>query len=236
MQLCPVCFWEDAPGEAPYNGSNEVSLVQAQRHYLIHGACEARFEGETRAPLPEEARSPQWMSFDTLRDRVIASIERSFHNVSRDGGITLHQMDLVDGGWPIKEEAMKRAENNDPEIHWQDIPAGKLSRFYGSLAFLDKLGYRFYLPAFMRHALTTASPDIEHAEIDGVLWSLDGGPECDYRRDSIILLDREQKQATAAFLQLIATFAEDFQAAYARKGLKKGWAAYVPAYMKQATL
>lgn len=145
-------------------------------------------------------------------------------------------MDLVDGGWPIKEEAMKRAENKDPEPRWQDIPSGKLSEFHGSLAFLDNLGYRFYLPAFMRHALTTAFPDIEHAEIDGVLWSLDGGPECSYRRDSIALLDYEQKQATAAFLRLIATFAEDFQAAYARKGLKKGWDAYVPHYIKQATL
>lgn len=235
MQLCPVCFWEDAPGEAPYNGSNEVSLIQAQRHYLIHGACEAQFQGETRAPLTEEVRSTNWLSFDMLREKIIVSIERSFHKVAREGGTTLHQMDLVDGCC-FEEKAMKAAEANDPETRWQDIPADKLSRFHGSLAFLDDLGFRFYLPAFMRHALMTAFPDIEHAEVDGVLWSLDGGPDNQYWQDSIALFELEQKQATAAFLQLIATFAEDSHAGYALKGLKKGWNAFVPAYIKEATL
>ncbi|MCW1924564.1 CPCC family cysteine-rich protein [Luteolibacter arcticus] len=236
MQLCPVCLWEDAPGDAPFNHSNEVSLVEGQRHFLTNGACEAQFEGETRAPLPEEARSPQWLSFDMLREKIITSIERAFRKVSRDGGITLHQMDLVDGNYLGTHIAMKIAEEEDPETRWQDIPAGKLSEFHESLVFLDDLGFRFYLPAFMTHALATAFPDIAYAEFNGVLWSLDGGPEDPYRRDSIALLNLEQKQATAAFLQLIATFADGSDAGYAKKGLRKGWDAFVPLYVTQATL
>ncbi len=236
MQLCPVCFWEDAPGHVPFNGSNEVSLVQGQRHFLAEGVCETRFKNAARAPLPEEARSPHWLSFDMLCERIIAEIERSFHNVTRGGGTTLHQMDLVDGGWPILEKFMKEAENKDPEIRWQDIPAGKLSQFHESLCFLDHLGFRFYLPAFLRHALVTSYPDIGAAEICGVLWSLDDGFRNSYRSDSFSLLELEQKQAVAAFLQLFAVWGNDDQEPYARKGLKRGWDAYVPPYIKLAAL
>ncbi|WP_419795509.1 CPCC family cysteine-rich protein, partial [Staphylococcus haemolyticus] len=36
--LCPVCFWEDDPGQSaqPWSahGANGISLVEAQREYL----------------------------------------------------------------------------------------------------------------------------------------------------------------------------------------------------------
>lgn len=236
MQLCPVCAWEDAPGEAPYNGSNELSLVQAQRRFLTDAACEEGFLSVVRQPLEEEARSADWMSFDDLKLKVIRNIEKEFRNVKRDGGTTLHQMDLRDSFLPLLESEMKDAERRDPEISWQEISPSKLSRFSQSLTFLDDLGYRFYLLAFMRHGLQTSYPDIGMADLDGVLWSLDGGLDCRYRRDSFAILSQGQKQAVASFVFLFGVFGADCQAPYALKGLKRGWDAFVPEFLKLAIL
>jgi len=236
MQLCPVCFWEDATGDAEYNGSNQVSLIEAQRNFAEFGACERSYQDVVRTPLLGENRSPHWLTSDDLREKIITLIERAFQNVTRDGGATLHQMDLIDGGWPMTAEAMKDAEKRDPEVRWQDISATKLSEFHESLSFLDDLGFRFYLPAFMRHALRTSSVEIWRSEIDGVLWSLDSGPTRGYRSSSFALLQHEQKEAVAAFLYYFAIWGDCSQVPHARKGLKRGWEPYIPAFIKQAAL
>ncbi len=236
MQLCPVCFWEDATGDAEYNGSNQVSLIEAQRNFAEFGACERSYQDVVRTPLLEENRSPHWLTSDDLREKIITLIERAFHSVTRDGGTTLHQMDLIDGGWLMTSKAMMDAEKKDPEIRWQDISAGKLSEFHESLWFLDDPGFRFYLPAFMRHALRTSSVEVWKSEIDGVLWPLDGGPSGHDRCDSFALLQHEQKEAVAAFLFYFAIWGDCGQVPHARKGLKRGWEPYIPAFIKQAAL
>jgi hypothetical protein len=145
-------------------------------------------------------------------------------------------MDLIDGGWLMTSKAMMDAEKKDPEVRWLDISAGKLSEFHESLWFLDDLGLRFYLPAFMRHALRTSSVEIWRSEIDGVLWSLDSGPNRGYRSSSFTLLQHEQKEAVAAFLHYFAIWGDYGQVPHARKGLKRGWESYLPAFIKQAAL
>jgi len=235
MQICPVCFWEDAPGEAYYNGSNEVPLVHGQRHFLETGACEDHFKDGVRPPLPGEARPDDWHSFDDLCSRLTDLIEKEFRSVLRDGGVTLHQMDVLDdwGG----EEQLKKAALEDPEETWQEIPHEKLSHFHQSLAFLDHSGFRFYLPAFMRHALVTAHPDIESAEISGVLWSLYKGPDTGYRKETFDLLTLGQKHCVGAFMHLFATMGcgGGCDTSDARQGLRKGWSAFVPHFVKLST-
>ncbi|RYD62573.1 MAG: hypothetical protein EOP84_34480 [Verrucomicrobiaceae bacterium] len=235
MQLCPVCGWEDAPGEYPFNNSNDISLVEGQRHFLMHGACEAELGSLVRKPLPEEERSIHWMSLDQLRERIIQAIEEAFHGVTRNGGITLHQMDLVDGGWPILDSAMRETATKDPELRWQDISAEKLSKFYMSLSFLDDKGYLFYLPAFMRHAMMTATSDLSCSEHEGALWSLDSGPEDKYRRDAFALLDIPQRQAIAAFVQIFILCAEDCLSCRSlKKQTRNSWNADLPSFFKLA--
>ncbi len=74
MQLCPVCFWEDAPGEFFWNGSNSVPLFAAQRNYAEFGASEREFADSVRLPLPGEERPSGWLSFQQLALAVIALI------------------------------------------------------------------------------------------------------------------------------------------------------------------
>ena len=56
--ICPVCFWEDDPvqEEDPdyEGGANELSLNECRENYRLYGACEQRFTGRVREPLPEE--------------------------------------------------------------------------------------------------------------------------------------------------------------------------------------
>lgn len=235
MQICPVCVWEDAPGEYPYNNSNNVSLVEGQRRFLTHGACEPELESLVRKPLPEEERSTHWMSIDQLRGRIIQSIEEAFHDITRDGGTTLHQMDLVDGGWPVLDSAWKEAAAQDPELRWKYIPAEKLSKFHMSLVFLDDKGYLFYLPAFMRHALMTATSDLSCSEHEGALWSIDSGPGDKYRRDAFAKLNTPQRQAIAAFVQIFILCAEDCLSCHCRKKeTQNNWNADLPSFFKLA--
>jgi hypothetical protein len=63
-----------------------------------------------------------------------ASIEAAFGGVLREGGVTLHQMDVLDDyGSPAD---MAAAESADPEVHWQELSEEKLESF-NSLVFLD---------------------------------------------------------------------------------------------------
>lgn len=234
MQLCPVCFWEDAPGEYPYNGSNEVSLTKAQLSFEMKGACESHYRNAVRPPLPEEARSPHWLSADGLRLALIDQIERVFAHVGRNDGVTLHQMDVLDDTWG-EEKAMREAALKDPETRWQEISPRKLSQFSNSMVFLDVPGFRFHLPAFMRHALLTSHPDPSLADADGVLFSLSDGPDAEFYKDRIDILTFQEKSCVSGFLHYF-TRLDYHSASEARKGLQKGWDLWTPEWVRLATL
>lgn len=56
--VCPVCFWEDDPGqfacEQSCEGANGVSLLEARKNYAAFGACETEMLPYVRKPLPNE--------------------------------------------------------------------------------------------------------------------------------------------------------------------------------------
>ena len=49
-------------------GANAKCLRESQENFCRFGACEARFAGHVRAPLPEECRACGWRLFDPARD------------------------------------------------------------------------------------------------------------------------------------------------------------------------
>ena len=218
-QLCPVCFWEDSLGDPRYSGSNEVSLIEAQGNFINFGAAERKYRSAVRPPLPEEAKPSGWLSFPEMKMKVISLIEEVFKDVRRDGGVTLHQMDVLDDYG--SEFELKEAGLKDTETTWQEIPSGKLSTFQLSMTFLDAKGFRFYLPAFMRHALLTLGSD-RGSEGDGVIFSLCRGPDDDFRKEDFRLLGAREKECIAAFLHVLA-IADPDGSSDARRGLKNGW-------------
>lgn len=56
--ICPVCFWED--DDVQFNnptyagGANQVSLEEARKNFIEHGAVMREFRDRVRAPTPEE--------------------------------------------------------------------------------------------------------------------------------------------------------------------------------------
>lgn len=56
--ICPVCFWEDDDVENKkpgyQGGANRVSLNEAKKNFILHGACEKRFAHKVRSPIFEE--------------------------------------------------------------------------------------------------------------------------------------------------------------------------------------
>jgi hypothetical protein len=234
MQICPVCFWEDAPGEAPYNGSNQVNLLDAQRKFSKFGASERNYWNAVRPPLPEENRSSHWLTIDQLREKLVSKIEHDFAEVSLDDGVTLHQMHVIDDYGGEAEQLAARLK--DPETRWQQITDEKLSRFSDSMIFLDAKGVRFHLPALMRHALMTSFTSILSADADGVMWALLDGPKSTYYEDGIELLTPSQMQCAAAFLHYFANTPESGWNSEARKALNRGWDQWTPDFIRQALL
>lgn len=226
MQICPVCFWEDASGEYYWNGSNQMTLAMAQRNFAEFGACEREFADTVRLPLPGEERPAGWISIDQLSRKIIALIEDSFSDVKLENGLTIHQREAIDGYQSAEE--IESARRLDKEPRWQDIADEKINRCGTTLTFLDAKSIRYHLPAFMRHALRVWQEFQCFGNADSILYSLTSGPRSTgYHADSFLLLDSSQNQAVAAFLKF-ASLVDPIYGRDAEKGLENGWAAWLP--------
>ncbi len=235
MQLCPVCAWEDAPGETPYNNSNNVDLAAAQYNFLAMRAAEPEFIDEVRTPLPEEARSPDWLSIEDFRLKLIEMIEEAFRKTKLDGGVTLHQSAEFDClGYP-SDAMLAEAAAKDPEERWQDIPGEKISRFaeWGwAMIYLDAPSFRFHIPAFMRHELSRISRENLSGAAEGMMFRLQEGPDVPWTKDKTALLSPRQRECIAAFLHFFARIPDSSAA----EGLRKGWDQWTPPFVKLAAL
>jgi len=227
MQICPFCFWEDAPGEFWHNDSNGIPLKEAQLNFRATGVCEPGFLDSVRPPLPDETRETGWQSLGDMSASLVRTIETSFAKVHRDGGITLHQMTVVDDyrREEENEEDFIRAGRKDLEYTWQEISAEKLDRFGFSLACLDQKGFRFYLPAYMCHCLRQWETG-ENREYWGLLRILEDGPKA-WHLENPALLNDSQRAAVAAFLTFLAAHGSSLgDADDARQALRNGWNKY----------
>jgi hypothetical protein len=223
MELCPVCFWEDAPGDYKYSHSNQIVLDQAQQNFLKFKACEEIYIDGVRSPQPEEARPSSWRSAEQLRDEAIAQIEEAFRDTVIEDGVTLHQMDVIDD-YGSEAEFIK-AKANDPEKTWQEISEEKLEKFGMSMIFLDPKGFCFYLPAFMRIALRKWNPDGSRYSLDGVIFALYHGPK-DFHAEAFALLNKQQLASVANFLKIIESFDGNYSSE-ASRGLSNGWGEFL---------
>jgi hypothetical protein len=66
--LCPVCFWETDPYQLANpeykGGANQSSLMEAQQHFILFGACEKEDVFKTRMPLEDEPKDAEFQTFD----------------------------------------------------------------------------------------------------------------------------------------------------------------------------
>jgi hypothetical protein len=64
FETCPICYWED--DDTQYydpdypDGSNGVSLKEAQRNFMSFGVYEVRFQPYVRQPCSQDVKDPEW--------------------------------------------------------------------------------------------------------------------------------------------------------------------------------
>lgn len=232
MQICPVCFWEDAPGEFPYNNSNAINLFTAQENFTDFGAAERKYLDLVRMPLSEEARRPDWLSGNQLKAKIAEMIHSAFGEVLRDGGVSLYQSRALDDY--AEEAEFKAAECKDPELRWQDVSSEKLGEFYMSLVFFDDKGFRFYLPAFMIFALNSFDPTYGSMDSDGVLFAT-SDPH-GFHKEHFAILNSPQLEAVAAFIKFSHMFAQCGISRNDTRLLESFWSLHLPDFMKSQAI
>lgn len=162
---------------------------------------------------------------EELRDAVLREIEIAFDGVSREGGVSLHEADVIDNhGTPAERDAARAL---DTETRWQDVPLGDIRKYYWILSFLDPIGYRYYLPAYMTWSLQNLASPRDTTSIDATIFSLTRADDEKYEEwelDRFKLFTPEQAKAIVAFLRYMEAHAGGGYADDATEALNAYWA------------
>lgn len=224
-EICPVCFWEDVPVDGGW-GSNQISLRQAQRSFEQIGASDSEWLDYVRPPTPAEMRSPNWQTLDeqevAVRQTLIQTITLAFQDVGRADGVTLHQARVLDDYGSEEEQAQALALDTDS--HWWEVPDEWISEFSEALSFLDPVGFRYYIPAYMiwtlKHYTTSQSFSVDSTIYAFYLYK---GLEA-HKLGYFELMDSAQAQVICQFLRYCVKFGGDYlDDRVAQEALDKYW-------------
>ena len=82
---------------------------------------------------------------------MISQIADAFSSVRREEGISLHEAHVIDryGTKQQRSEARKL----DTDKHWNEVPDAQIEKSTSVLCFLDPIGWRYYIPAYMKWTL-----------------------------------------------------------------------------------
>ncbi len=140
----------------------------------------------------------------TKRDALVKDIRAAFSDVSRKGGTSLAEVEPLDAGASERQCKRIRAEQRDK--HWSEVDLRKHDPCGIGMSFLDPIGFRYHLPAYMIDQLTIGNHDIDEVEHDdwmgqqSVLFRL-CDPD-DFSKDRFDLLSLAQRSVVARFLAL----------------------------------
>lgn len=82
---------------------------------------------------------------------LIAEITAAFDGVSREDGVSLREGRVLDDYGTNEECAAARSLDTD--TRWQDVSDADMQRYESSLSFMDAIGFRYHLPAYMARDL-----------------------------------------------------------------------------------
>lgn len=146
-------------------------------------------EGSGLIPLelPDQLRGQQ--------ARVESAIRQAFQNVSREGGFSWSQAEVIDGNGD--DVAMRAALSKDTERSWEELvddPAWDDIGGVGGFCFLDPIGFRYYLaPAMIRHVLGRSGSTLEFTL---TIWDK-------HQRRQVSQLTPDQNKAVAKFIRFM---------------------------------
>src|SRR5882757_5864474 len=83
-------------------------------------------------------------SKEQRRAAVVDQIRSAFAGVGREGGVSLHEAEVIDDMGSRRER--NRARKLDTDRVWWEVPEADIAYHYLIFCFLDPVGFRYYLP------------------------------------------------------------------------------------------
>ncbi|MBU44028.1 MAG: hypothetical protein CMN76_12470 [Spirochaetaceae bacterium] len=138
------------------------------------------------------------------KEQVIELIQSAFDGVPQPDKLTLHVAEAHDN-WDYDNDAIHwKKDHKGP---WQDVPDDHLEECQFALSYLDPVGFRYYLPAFMVWYLRNYSHP-GRVPLDNALYALERSVHEPKRKEfddkKYSLFSEEQLRACAAFVRLLA--------------------------------
>jgi uncharacterized protein DUF6714 len=143
------------------------------------------------------------------RIQLIDQINTVFRHVSRDGGISIREAHVIDDYGSDEERQAARAEETDS--HWSDVDVENLDPGGSALSFVDPIGFRYYLPAYMVYTLKSGYGDalgeenVDSNVFESTIFKLNasasGDQDCiDHQRERFALFTSKERTCIARFL------------------------------------
>ena len=161
------------------------------------------------------------------REATIRAIHQAFAGVSRANGVTLHEAQVIDDHG--SDQARQRARSRDSEAKWEQVPPEDIAGHYSTLSFLDPVGFKYYIPAFMTWTLRNYDVS-DSLTVDHTIYALNPSLKPKLRTwqlERYSIFSEEQAVAVAAFLRYLAENADGCaDDGAANEALHDYWARY----------
>lgn len=135
---------------------------------------------------------------------VVNAISSAFLGVSRVDGVSLHEAEVIDDRGTDDERSTSRLLDTDTK--WEEVPDSDIENHITTLNFVDPIGFRYYLAAYMvwalRHCDFSDSLSTNHT-----IYSLclpTGERQRAWKLQQFSLLNNEQSFAVLQFLRYFA--------------------------------
>ena len=139
---------------------------------------------------------------------AIRVIREAFDGVRREGGISLHQAQVLDDYG--SEEQLKKAAALDRDKKWSDVPSKDIEGHTSTLSFVDPIGFRYYIAAYMVWSLENYEAS-DSFSVDHTIYSLNPSTKADIRAhqmERFSLLTQAQAHAISSFLRYMAAHSD----------------------------
>ena len=136
-----------------------------------------------------------------LRQSLVTEIHEAFADVSREGGVSWSETEVLDR-YGDEDERLD-ARRSDKDTHWSqlvDDPNWHLEPGVGGFSFLDSIGFRYYFaPAMLRCLRDDEDAWLLHSRLGPATPEFEG-----YHQTQLSLLDDRQRRCVARFLLFLA--------------------------------
>jgi hypothetical protein len=135
---------------------------------------------------------------------IVGEIRRAFSDVSRADGVTLQEALVIDNYGSVSERSAAR--ELDTDCRWEDVPDRLIEENDSALCFLDPMGFRYYLPAYMVWSLRNheTSETFSHNHPICSLALSDSGSMRRWQLELFQVFNDTQAKAICIFLRFMA--------------------------------